>query len=241
MDSQGFIEKALEAILAAVITSGIYLQTLQVYVGRITVPFSPEILALPRLQPFDFPCSTTLTELALAIESGYEYVLNRESWPKTLTGFILQFPCLKTLELTFQPRIESEYFHEISQVLYIPRLRDLTLSSIDCMEDDLVHLFQTHQTTLQEISLDTVNLIYEGGSWHSILINIRDQLRLTRLVIENCFQDERDIDIQEDEVAPPFLEAKISEIHTTQTWIGRLESLVTPSLSKFNLFISWVI
>lgn len=206
-DSHEFLEKALGAIFIALTASGIHLQTLEISMGCGRIPISPEMLAFPQLQPLDFPCSSTLTQLELHIEPGHEYVLDRASWLVTLNKFINHFEHVETLSLSFESAVEFKSFHEISRVLYLPHLQNLVLSGIDCTEDDLVRLFQSHSTTLQEISLDAVNLIHEGGSWHSIFIRIRDHLKLQlkRLNLTACCQDERDVNFLEDDAAPSFL------------------------------------
>jgi hypothetical protein len=170
------------------------------------MPINLGVLAFPRLQPLNFPCSSTLTELVLAVESGYEYQPNRESWPKILCKFVLQFSYLETLELAFEPRLESQGFRNISRMLYLPRLRYSKLSTIDCVEDHLFHLFQTHRTTLEYICLYTINLNYDCGSWDSLLLKIRDQPKLIRLFITNNFVDDQDASIQKDDSALSFLE-----------------------------------
>jgi len=209
-DSQEFIAKAVEAVFVALTASGVQLQALEIYTSPDMPPISPEALALPWLQPLELPFSASLISLVLAIETGDVYDLEPRAWPKIVTRFILHFPSLETLGLFFEPRIEPECFHAISQALYIPRLRTLKLSTVSCTGDDLTQLFRSHQATLQEVSVDTVNLIHAGGSWRSLLTCIRDEFRLARFSAENCFQDDMDICIQGDDIAFPSVKIEAS-------------------------------
>lgn len=87
-------------------------------------------------------------------------------------------------------------FRAISQALYLSHIQTLILSMVSCTEGDLTQLYLAHRATLQEISVDTVNLIHAGVSWHSFLTLICDELQLARFCFEICFQDDTDICIQ---------------------------------------------
>jgi hypothetical protein len=128
-------------------------------------------------------------------------------WPETLNRFINHFQHLETLSLSFECSIDFKSFQVISGVLYLPYLQILKLSGVECTEEDLIRLFQSHRKTLQDIALDAISLIREGGSWHSIFVRIGDQLnlQLTRLYLADCTEDERDIDFLEVDAAPAYL------------------------------------
>lgn len=155
------------------------LRVLGVYPSAVTTPISPEVLALHR-QPLKLPFSTNLISLVLAIETGYVYIFDSETWPKTVTSFILQFPSPEMFEFVFEPWIKSECFRAIRQALSLSHILTLALSTVSCTEGDLTQLFLAHQATLQEVAVDTVNLIHAGGSWRSFLTSIRDELRLAK-------------------------------------------------------------
>ncbi|OJJ65722.1 hypothetical protein ASPBRDRAFT_49543 [Aspergillus brasiliensis CBS 101740] len=182
LESQDFIACAFQTILIELTASGLRIETFQVYAGCVTVPINPEILSpCPVLQLSPLPFATSRTNLALAVDSGDNYSLDSE---------------------TFESRVESRSFHKISQALSLPCLQTLSLSVIDCTEDDLSWIFQNHRKSLQYINLDTVNIIQKGGTWNSLLATIRSQMQLRHLSIENCFQDEEDITVHGNEMIP---------------------------------------
>ncbi|RAL04903.1 uncharacterized protein BO80DRAFT_346632, partial [Aspergillus ibericus CBS 121593] len=103
LESQDFIASAFQTILIALTASGLRIETFQVYAGCVTVPINPEILSpCPVLWLSPLPFATSLTNLALAVDSGDNYALDSETWPSTLTQFIHCFPRLEKLELTFE-------------------------------------------------------------------------------------------------------------------------------------------
>lgn len=218
LDSQDFMASAFQTILIALTASGLRIETFQVYAGSVTVPINPEILSLcPVLQLSPLPFSTSLTSLALAVDSEDKYCLDSGTWPSTLTQFIHRFPRLKELELTFESRVESKTFHKISQALSLPCLQTLTLSVIECTEDDLSWIFQNHRQSLQDIYLDTVNIIQKGGTWNSLLATLRSQMQLRQLSIKNCFQDDEDIIVQGNEMIPSTMSLQVHRHYRPQS------------------------
>ncbi|KAE8379692.1 hypothetical protein BDV26DRAFT_259014 [Aspergillus bertholletiae] len=50
-------------------------------------------------------------------------------------------------------------------------------------------LFQNHQSALRIASLESINVVGEGNSWHSLIATLRHHSQPTRLSIKECLQD----------------------------------------------------
>ena len=125
------------------------------------------------------------------------------SWLKCLADFIMIFPQLKCLDLHSDTRVEQHLFSALSQALELPCLQSLRLAGVDCLPEDLSRVFNSHQRSLQEISLDVIGISTStGGSWQTLLSEIRSRLQLKRLQIMQCDTDGHDICFEEDDVDP---------------------------------------
>ena len=125
------------------------------------------------------------------------------SWLKCLADFIMIFPQLKCLDLHSDTRVEQHLFSALSQALELPCLQSLRLAGVDCLPEDLSRVFNSHQRSLQEISLDVIGMSTStGGSWQTLLNEIRSRLRLKRLQMVQCDTDGHDICFEEDNVDP---------------------------------------
>lgn len=159
----------------------------------------PKLLLFPASYLEHVPWAATLTMLQLILDPGYEDV--PQIWSKPLGDFIMLFPQLECLDLYFDTRVEQPSFNALSQVINLPRLRILKLAGVDCIPEDMLKIMGNHRSTLREVVLDTVGISSRtGGSWETLLAEIRDRLHLTRFKMMQCDADGDDICFEEHNV-----------------------------------------
>ena len=194
--SKNYLRKSVLSVLAAVTASKNPITTFGINNGNERVHVHPNMLLLPAFDPYCVPWVATLTKLQLILDPGYEDV--PYVWSKSLGEFILLFRKLEYLDLYFDTRVEQPNFNALSKILHLPHLRSLKLAGVNCIPEDLLNIFDHHRSTLREISLDFFGISSRtGGSWETILAEIRDRLQIKRFRMMQCEVDGKDVYFQE--------------------------------------------
>ncbi|RBA12808.1 hypothetical protein FPRO05_14084 [Fusarium proliferatum] len=168
----------LDVVLSAAVASKLKIETLDIRIGCLlknTSPVSPDMLpSLPA------PV-TSLRHLHLVLDSDLPW-----AWGKNLVRFIQSLPELTHLMLKFEKRDASHRFSGTSSSIYIPKLNNLTLSSVDCTSDELANFLDRHRATLREIRLSSINLTDSIDSWHSLAKGIYGNLDISCFSMKGC-------------------------------------------------------
>jgi hypothetical protein len=115
------------------------------------------------------------------------------------------FPQLECLDLYFDTRVEQPNFNALGQAIHLPRLRILKLAGINCLPEDLLNIFNNHRSTLREISLSVVGISSRtGGSWETLLAEIRDRFQIMSFKMMQCEADGDDLCFEEYNVDRSF-------------------------------------
>lgn len=197
--SKIYIQQVTHVIIAAATASGALIETLELNAG-LGRAMNPSVLRFPELHRIQLPWAGTLTSLQLLM--GPDHDEDQLVWSKPLVDFILLFPRLEVLDLYFDTRLQRTGFQALSRALNLPNLRVLRLGGFDCLSDDLVLLFDTHQNTLREIVLNNVGISTKPeGSWQKLVTMLGDQLQVTRLEIIGCNVDGHLICLQKSDIS----------------------------------------
>jgi hypothetical protein len=194
--SKIYLRKTVLTVFTAVSASEVPITTLGIKNGNERVHVHPRMLLLPASCLDHVPWVATLTMLQLTLDPGYEDV--PQIWSKPLGEFIMHFPHLECLDLYFDTRVEQPSFNVLSQAIHLPRLRSLKLAGVNCILEDLLNLFSNHRSTLREICLEIVGISSRtGGSWETLLAEIRDRIQITRFKMMQCDVDGEDVCFEE--------------------------------------------
>ncbi|KAJ5593528.1 hypothetical protein N7537_010432 [Penicillium hordei] len=121
------------------------------------------------------------------------------AWSEPLADFIMRFQKLECLDLYVDTRLKQAAFSILSQNLELPHLRTLKLDGVDGLPEDLSRFFIKNRSTLREIFLEIIGVSTStGGSWQTLLSEVRNQLQLTRLKMTQCDANGDDICFAED-------------------------------------------
>lgn len=180
---------------------------------------SADMLATPLPRTLDEFQLSTLTSLFLNIDSkSPEHNPTSINWTYDLIRFINRFPELSQFSIEFETRDEDAFsftgsfhvdeptiytrFPRLSQLLYIPKLKEVRLGMINCTGMDIAFFLLRHQKTLIDIHLEGINLLNtdpELGGWPWLVEVIRDSFQITSFIIENCTgKDDRSLLSRED-------------------------------------------
>lgn len=103
-----------------------------------------------------------------------------------------------------------------------PRLREVTLATIETTEEHLMYFLERHRATLRSVHLDTILLTW--GEWPSLVSRMRSSLHLASLLLEGrLFSDvpRRDFDlgmIKWDDARLPDDVPKIEKRKAIEVW-----------------------
>jgi hypothetical protein len=194
--SKSYLRKTVLTVLAAMSASEVPITTFGINNGNERIHVQPRMLLLPASCLYHVPWVTTLTKLQLILDPGYEDV--PQIWSKPLGEFIMLFPQLDCLDLYFDTRVEQPSFNALSQIIHLPRLRSLKLAGVNCIPEDLLNIFGNHRSTLREIFLSIVGISSRtGGSWETLLAEIRDRFQITKFTLMQCEVDGKDVCFEE--------------------------------------------
>ncbi|KAG9604773.1 hypothetical protein KCU77_g1149, partial [Aureobasidium melanogenum] len=145
---------------------------------------------------------SSLETLELSI-GEHDYIKDVD---KTLEAFVSQAKGLKRIELMLiesedheeadarpSPSESIDYASQIIRMLDSNALRQVWLADVTIFEVDLITMLREHQSTLKELVLSDVTL---AGSWHRVLLCLRDKHCLERFVIVDARQTNED-DLEE--------------------------------------------
>lgn len=208
--SKNYLRESTLSVLAAVTASETPIATFGIKNGNKRVHVHPNMLLLPVFCLHPVTWIATLTSLQLILDPGYEDVPHM--WSKPLGEFINLFPQLVDLDLYFDTRVEQPSFNALSQIIHLPRLQSLKLAGVNCIPQDLLNIFENHRSTLEEIFLDFVGISSRtGGSWETILAEIRDRFQKRRFRMMQCEVDGKDMCFEEYDVDPAYIIYVIGE------------------------------
>ncbi|KAJ5593530.1 hypothetical protein N7537_010434 [Penicillium hordei] len=197
--SKAYFQRAVHVVVAAMTASEAPITTLAINNGIERLHVYPSMLAFPASHLDHAPWVNTITTLELTLDPGDDVA--PQAWSKPLADFIMLFRQLECLDLYFDTRVEQPAFSALSQTLELPHLRTLKLAGVDCLPEDLLRIFNKHQSTLREIFLEIIGISTStGGSWQLLLSEVRDRLQLTRLNMTQCDVNGDDICFAEDDV-----------------------------------------
>lgn len=154
----------------------------------------------------------TLTTLHLSLDSkSPEHNATSVNWTYDLIQFIERFPELSKFSIDFEDRDDdvgasgspilrpfrygsTNYatytrFPKLSQLLYIPKLKEVQLGMIDCAAMDIAFFLLRHQKTLTDIHLEGITLVNddrEVGGWPWLVEVVRDAFQTVSFKMENC-------------------------------------------------------
>ncbi|KAH8595094.1 hypothetical protein B0O99DRAFT_512714 [Bisporella sp. PMI_857] len=180
VESIDYIKRTVRVVLTAIMASQVSLDLLEISPGFNREAISPEMLPLWPDICLGEPLSqlTLVTSLALMINP--ETHLRSNEWTQDLLNFIGLFPALKEFSLYFYGHDEDGRLGTLSTSLRLPSLRVLSITAVDCAEDDLATLFLNHKDTLREIHLDSIDIIEGKGSWTSLECTVGEKLSIEK-------------------------------------------------------------
>ena len=230
LDSIEFVERALRAVILAIIASkSASLRKLEITLGSHEYSsLHPDMLVFPgpvlryiRSNP------PNLTNLVLWL---YQYNIARpeREGGADLAGFISLFPKLQRLHLAFDPG-EGYYQHfaDFSQKLQLQDLRYLELSTNQCTEGALTTLFRQHKDTLKEVIFCNFDLVPESGTWSSFLATVRDELSVQVLTMDMCTSGYKCVSFRGQDGSGNVTHSDRAEFRGTwQAWTDAIGSIV---------------
>ena len=174
VESIDFIKRTVRVVLTAIAASQVSLDHLDISPGLNREAINPEMLPLWSDIGLSQSLSqlTLVTSLALMIKPDANQRSN--VWAQQLLDFVGLFPALKNFSLDFDPRDEDGGLGIISTSLFLPSLRVLSISGVNCAEDGLATIFLNHKDTLREVYLDNIDII--KGTWASLDKIVEDKL-----------------------------------------------------------------
>ncbi|CAG8899404.1 unnamed protein product [Penicillium egyptiacum] len=195
--SKIYFKRAVHVVIAAMTASEVPITTLAINNGIERVHVHPNMLAFPVSHLDRVPWVNTIITLGLTLVPS-DGVAPR-AWSEPLADFIMRFQQLECLDLYFDTRLEQAAFSTLSQNLELPHLRTLKLTGVDCLPEDLSRVFIKHRSTLREIFLEIIGISTStGGSWQTLLSEVRNRLQLSRLKMTQCDVNGDDICFAED-------------------------------------------
>ncbi|KAJ5318624.1 hypothetical protein N7476_005044 [Penicillium atrosanguineum] len=182
-----FTRRAINMMFTALHLSKARITTLAVQTIR--DPIEPSMLSLSDFSTADTPWIASLKELILHVDAGQDV----DAWADHLCQFIARFLGLETLDLSFEACAEAD-FAALNRVLTLPRIRTLKLSDVVCPPQVLLEFLLKQRDTLEEITLEGIDIdTREGGSWHSVLTAIRDELPFSSFRMKRCYNDGKEV------------------------------------------------
>jgi hypothetical protein len=129
--------------------------------------------------------------------------LESAKWTSNLCLFFERFPQLSNLSLEFEFRDsygpdggdpDFDYTHRelisrfstFSSELFVPHLKTLRLSCVDCTSRELAIFLLRHNRTLRVIELDAIELVDELNGWPWLIEVVRDSMQVTYFSIQSC-------------------------------------------------------
>ncbi|KAH8649998.1 hypothetical protein BX600DRAFT_473921 [Xylariales sp. PMI_506] len=228
-ESNDFVKRGINIIIEAIATSSeIALREFEIHVGSESIAVTAEMLALPPLSPALIRDKfSSITDLGLTLNP--DSIGDDRHWNASFLKFMDLFPALCRFDLRFLPRDKHTRFPVIVAALHLPKLENLSLSKIDCTEEELKSFLYRHAETLRKIYLFTIDIV-EGGSWQSLIRGIQQVLQLESLYLDYCRLANKYIaymDVDDGEVNDSISYGYEFEFQGSQAeWIDILEHIV---------------
>lgn len=194
VDDQLFRSKCLQAVLDAIVKSGVELQefsmakTKKFSISKCAdIPHPFMLLSAPNLVKLRGRFSKLRT-LTLSVVTGSDRDAQTPGWENGLSKFIATAPNLKHLALSLDrncrvSRYSAAILHSLASSCRISKLEEFQLHNCMIHEEDLRLFLTAHSVSLRQLVFADIHLL--TGSWPSLWVALKNLERLHCLRLMN--------------------------------------------------------